>query len=142
MSETKRYRKIATIVAEQIPLGETRRVHTMEGPATGTGPDWAVRANTARGECWIIADDFFTSPHGYDRTGECVDGLPVYRKKATADVLSYLVETDDHEPVEMHGMDAPFRPPKGYRIITQLDGTGRRAVEPTGFENDYRSIED
>jgi hypothetical protein len=71
-----------------------------------------------------------------------VDGLPVYRKKPTADVLSYLVDTDDHEPVEMYGMEERFRPPKGYRIVTQLDGSNRRAVEPTGFDKDYRPIED
>jgi hypothetical protein len=142
VSEIKRYRKTTTIVAQQIPVGETRQVHTLEGTATGAGPDWAVRANTERGESWIVADDFFTSPHGYDQTGEKVDGLPVYRKKPTADVLSYEVDTDDHEPVEMYGMDTEFRPPKGYRIVTQLDGSHRRAVEPTGFDTDYQPTED
>jgi hypothetical protein len=140
--EIKRYRKVTTVVAEQIPVGETRQIDTLEGPATGTGPDWAVRANNERGESWIVPDDFFTSPHGYDETGETVDGLPVYRKKPTADVLSYLVDTDDHEPVAMHGMEARFRPPRGYRIVTQLDGSNRRAVEPMVFDDDYRPIED
>ena len=142
MPEIKRYRKTATVLAEQIPLGETRQIQTLEGPATGTGPDWMVRAPTGRGESWIISDDFFTGPHGYEQTGESVDGLKVYRKKPTADVLAYQVDTDDHEPVAMHGMNEPFHPPRGYRIVTQLDGTSKRAVEPAGFNSDFQPATD
>jgi hypothetical protein len=140
--ETRRYRKTATILAEQMPRGETRQIQTLEGPATGTGPDWAVRANTERGESWIIPDDLFTSAHGYDQTGEMVEGLTVFRKKPTADVLSYVIDTDDHEPVEMYGMHEPFHPPHGYRIVTQLDGSNKRAVEPIGFATDFEATED
>jgi hypothetical protein len=137
MSPTRRYRKTATILAEQIPRGETRQIQTIEGPATGTGTDWVVRANTARGESWIIPDDFFTGPHGYDETDEIVAGLKVYRRKPNVEVLSYVVDTDDHNPAQMHGMNEPFRPPKGYRIVTQLDGTAMRAVDPSVFEKTY-----
>jgi hypothetical protein len=137
MTELRRYRKTATVLAEQIPPGETRLVQTLEGPATGSGPDWVLRANTERGERWIVPDDFFTGPDGYDRTGEIVDGLPVCRKKPTADVLAYVVQTDDHEPVPLYGAEQLFRPPKGYRIVTGLRGTDRRAVEPSGFDRDF-----
>lgn len=57
-----------------------------------------------------------TAHEGYDETDEIVAGRKVYRRKPTADVLSYVVDTDDQEAVEMHGMNEPFRPPKGYRI--------------------------
>ena len=137
MSQIRRYRKRASILAEQIPPGETRQIETLEGPAIATGPDWVVEANTGRRESWIVSDDFFTSLYGYEETGEITEGRKVYRKKQAAEVLSYVVETDDHEAVAMYGMAGAFRPPRGYRIVTQLDGSERRAVEPAGFDEDF-----
>ena len=134
MSEIKRYRKVATIVAEQLPEGETRQIQTWEGPATVTGPDYQVWANDDDRETWAIPKDFFDGVEGYEPTGETgFNGHPVYRKKETADVYAYRVDTDDHEPVYMPSLNGPFRPTRDYYVVCGLNGENRRAVEASKF---------
>lgn len=132
-----RYRKTAKILAEQIPPGEVRIIGTWEGPATAAHPAYQVWAATANAETWPISEEFFDGPFGYELTGEICGNKLVYQKKPGADVLAYQVDTDDHEPVEMANLDEPFQPPRGYWIVTQLDGSHRRAVAPDVFASDF-----
>lgn len=140
MSEIKRYRKTARVAIEQIPAGETRVIDTWEGPATATHPQYQVWALTENADSWPVTEEFFLSENGYDETGEVVDGKKVYRKKASADVLAYQVDTDDHEPIEVGGLDEPYKPGRGYWVVTQLDGTHKRAVAPEVFASDYERV--
>jgi hypothetical protein len=140
MPEDREYRKTATVLARQLPVGQTETIETLEGTATVTGPDWYVTANTAKRESWRVRDAHFTGPNGYDETGDQIDGLKVYRKKSTANVLAYQVEDDEHEPMQMAGLTVPFKPGKGYWIVRQLDGSHRRAIDPDVFEKDYEPV--
>lgn len=139
--QPRRYRKTATVLARQIAVGETEKFDTLEGPVTASGPDWRLKANNEIGEEWPVTDDYFTSDNGYEETGEVVDGLKVYRKKATADVLAYQVDTDDHPPISsdegMVHLDAEFAPPRGYWVAWQLDGTHKRAIAEDVFATTY-----
>jgi hypothetical protein len=146
MTETRRdlgrYRKTATITAEQIPPGEVRNIDTLEGPATAAHPSYQVWANTKRGESWPIAEEFFLSEDtGFDETGEVIGGRKVYRKKPTVWVYAYQVDTDDHDPVVMRNMNEPFSPPRGYWVIVKPDGrTIQGCVEAEVFANDFEPI--
>jgi hypothetical protein len=137
MPEKREYRKTGTVLARQLAVGETMTISTLEGPSTVTGPDWVLTANTPQGEIYSNRDDVFTGPNGYDPTDEVVDGVRVYRKKPTANVLAYQLDNDDHEPIQMRGMDEPFKPPKGYWMVTPLAGGRERAVAPDVFERDF-----
>jgi hypothetical protein len=140
VSETKRYRKTARVAIEQIPEGEVRTIDTWEGPATATYPQYQVWALTENGDSWPVSEEFFSGENGYDETGEVVDGKKVYRKKASADVLAYQVDTDDHEPITVESLDQPYTPGRGYWVVTQLDGSHIRAVAPEVFASDYELV--
>lgn len=138
----KRYYKTATVLARQLAEGETVKIDTLEGPATASGPDWLLKANNEIGEEWPVTADYFDSVNGYDATGEVIDGLLVYRKKPTADVWAYQVDTDDHPPLDgaengMKHLDEAFVPPRGYWVAWQLDGTHVRAIEEKVFAATY-----
>lgn len=140
----KRYRKTATVLARQLAGGENLTVETLEGPATVAGPDWLLTANNEIGEQWPVTADYFAGPNGYQPTGEVVNGLEVYRKKPTAEVYAYQVDTDDHPPLAKDGgmvhLDAEFVPPRGYWVAWQLDGTHVRAIEPAVFAATYEPV--
>jgi hypothetical protein len=144
--DQKRYRKTATVLGRQLAVGETEKIDTLEGPATVSGPDWRLKANNEIGEEWPVTADYFAGPNGYEETGEVVDGLKVYRKKPTAEVWAYQVDTDDHPPLPAEGgmvhLDAEFAPPRGYWVAWQLDGTHVRAIEPDVFAATYEPADE
>ncbi len=55
------YRKTATIHAVRIDHPFT--VHTLEGDHAGKAGDWLARANTPRGEMWVIDADVFSKTY-------------------------------------------------------------------------------
>lgn len=140
MSETRRYRKTARVAIEQIPPGEKRVIQTWEGPATAEHPQYQVWALTENGDTWPVSEEFYSGENGYDETGEWHEGKKVYRKKASADVLAYQVDTDDHRPVATGGLDEAHKPPRGYWVVTQLDGSHERTVAPEVFASDYELV--
>lgn len=55
------YRKTATIHAVRIDHPFT--VHTLEGDHAGKAGDWLARANTPKGEMWVIDADVFSKTY-------------------------------------------------------------------------------